>query len=100
MVIVIASVIVHDFHVCGPRIGPNKTHAESIVDADAVLASTIPLESFKSVSRRDPKELKSRRRSQLREFARRDLGDAGESGAPASREQRLRIGAFERLNQS
>lgn len=42
--------IVYDFYVCWPARCPTETDAPLSVDADAVLTSTLALQSFKTVS--------------------------------------------------
>jgi hypothetical protein len=65
-------VVVHDLDVVGSRGCPHKTDPILIVDADTVLASTIPRQSFQSVAWRHAQIFERRRRIQLIEFADRD----------------------------
>ena len=43
--------VVHNLHCGRPCGSPNETQPVLIVDADAVLASPVPFEGFKSVAR-------------------------------------------------
>ena len=87
--------VVNDLDVFRTGRRPAKTQAELVVYPDAVLSCAAALQAFKPVTRWRAQKLKCVRRIQLREFARRDFGDARESLALAGLEQRLRVSAAE-----
>jgi hypothetical protein len=45
------SVVIGNFDVDSPRVGPDETYAVLVVDANAVLAYAVALEAFQAVSR-------------------------------------------------
>jgi hypothetical protein len=46
--------IVHDLDIFSTRIRPTEAEAELIVNADAMLARTVPFQDFQPISRRNP----------------------------------------------
>lgn len=51
----VTSVIVDDRHVRRTSRSPDEADAPLVVDADAVLSSTVPLEEFQAIARWNPK---------------------------------------------
>jgi hypothetical protein len=45
-------VVVHNFHFVGISVAPHKADAPLIVDANAVLPSPVPVESFQAIASR------------------------------------------------
>jgi len=46
--------IVHDLDVFSPCVRPTEAEAELIVNADAMLARTVPFQRFQPIPRRNP----------------------------------------------
>lgn len=42
--------VVHNFHVCWPRIRPAKTNAVLLINPDAMLSLSIPFQGFQPIS--------------------------------------------------
>src|SRR5699024_3006764 len=64
-----ASVVIDDFNIEGITIMPAETNAKLIVDANAVLASTVAFERLQPMARRNTRKVVCRRRVQLHQFA-------------------------------
>src|SRR6266571_1596741 len=68
----ISSVVVHNFNVVGAAFVPAEANPPLIIDADAVLPGTVPLEGFQAVARRQPQVAQLPRAMQLRELPQSD----------------------------
>jgi hypothetical protein len=77
---------------------PNKANPISIVDSNAVLSSSISLERFQPVSRRNPQVNQVDRRFNLIQLAEGDVLDRCPSLIRARFEELLRFGISEALN--
>ena len=60
--------VIHDFHVVGIPIAPDKADATLIVDANVVLPFAVSVESFKTVPRRRRQVAEFSGNIQLAEF--------------------------------
>src|SRR5688572_20424032 len=60
IVMLVSSVVVHDFHAPGVPCFPLEAHPPLLIDADAVLPFSAPLQSFQPISGRDPERVKAR----------------------------------------
>jgi len=58
MLIASSFVIVHDFHIPRRSLTPFKAYPPLIVDADAVLATPVAVQSFEPIARRHPQIVK------------------------------------------
>src|SRR3546814_17239371 len=65
----VSSVVVDDLDIGGIRALPAKTHAELVVDANAVLNLAVAAQCFKAVARRDTQVVESSRPVELFELA-------------------------------
>jgi len=90
--------IVHDLDVFSPLIRPTKAEAKLIVNADAVLTSTVLFQGFQSIARRNPQIAELTRDLQLPQLASSDGRDIRESPDQRSLCKRLGLGALERLD--
>jgi len=61
--------IIHDLHVFGTHIRPNKTESISIVDADAILAVPVTPEPFEAISGRNAEIFEPPRYLELSQLA-------------------------------
>src|SRR3546814_13827480 len=68
----VSSVVVDDLDIGGLRALPAKTHAELVVDANAVLTLAVDAQCFKAVARRDTQAVEASRPVELFELASRD----------------------------
>ena len=66
-------VIIHNLHVVGIAIAPDKTNAPLVIDADAVLAFPVTFQGFQMIAGRRPQIAKFGRDIQLPQFS---LSDA------------------------
>src|SRR3546814_3403259 len=57
----VSSVVVDDLDIGGLRALPAKTHAELVVDANAVLTLAVAAQCFKAVARRDTQVVEASR---------------------------------------
>jgi hypothetical protein len=63
------SVVINNFNLVGVPVKPHKAQSPLIVDANAVLTSTIADQSLQSVARRDAQEIQRGRSVQLLQLA-------------------------------
>jgi len=70
--------VINDFHIFRTRIGPAKTDTPLIVDANAVLAETVTLESFKVIPGRHSQIIKTAGDLELPELTSCDLSNLRE----------------------
>jgi hypothetical protein len=54
MLIASSSVIVHDLHIPCRSLAPFEAYPPLIIDADAVLSTTVAMQSFEPIARRHP----------------------------------------------
>src|SRR3546814_8551045 len=85
----VSSVVVDDLDIGGLRALPAKTHAELVVDANAVLTLAVAAQCFKAVARRDTQVVEASRPVELFELASRHGFDAAETPHPVPPEKRL-----------
>jgi hypothetical protein len=71
-------VIIHDLDIFGASVRPTKTHAELIIDTDAMLPRAIAFQGFQSISWRHPQILQPARDVQLPQLTSRYRRDARE----------------------
>lgn len=90
--------IVHDFNVFSPGIRPAEAETKLIVNADAMLPSTVPFQDFQSIPRWDPQIVEPARNFQLSQLASRHARDFRESPNRRSFSKRLRIDTLECLD--
>src|SRR3546814_1565504 len=64
----VSSVVVDDLDIGGLRALPAKTHAELVVDANAVLTLAVAAQCFKAVARRDTQVVEASRPVELFEL--------------------------------
>lgn len=76
------SVVVDDFDVGGIRAQPAETQAESVVDANAVLAFAVAAQRFEAVAWRDAQVVEAPGPVELFQFAPGDGFDAVEASHP------------------
>lgn len=69
--------VVLDGDILGTCLGPDETDASLVVDADAVLARSIPLQSLQPVARRDTERVEVGRRVELMQLPIGRLVDPG-----------------------
>jgi hypothetical protein len=94
----LTSVVVHDFHVRRPVIGPPEADSELVVDTNAVSTLSIASQRFQPIARRRSQELKGVRSIEHREFARRNGCDRRKPLRLAGLEKALRFRATEALD--
>src|SRR5688572_2584689 len=92
------SVVVDDFDFFGISIHPDKANPESIVDAHAPLAGSIPSQGFEPVARRNAHVVDALRQVELYQLAQRRSFNACEPCRAVQSEEGLGIGALERLD--
>jgi hypothetical protein len=88
-------VVIHNFNVFWSTFRPFKTHAELVVDSDAMLASTITLQRFETIAWRAALEIQSRRRIEHLEFALCNFPKGLKFTDRGALKKRLRVPAFE-----
>lgn len=88
--------IVNDLHAFRTGGSPAKAYSPLVVDADAVLASTIRFQCFQVISRRHTQVLQATRNLQLPELCSCNRCDAGKSPDPVAGRQGFSIAAAER----
>ena len=66
------SVVIYDFYIACIAVLPFKTDTPLVVDPDAVLTGTSPLEGFQPVARRHPQRVQIRSGIDHQQFAARD----------------------------
>jgi hypothetical protein len=74
----VSSVIVHDFHIMGLASPPRKANSPLIIDPNAVLVSTVCLERFEAIARRNSKILQTPDSMEIEKFAARHAFDSPE----------------------
>jgi len=89
-------VVVDDFDVCRPRLGPPKTDSKLIIDPDAVLPFPITLQRLETVTWWHSQVIESAGNLQLSEFATRNGLETHEPANAAPSRQRLGVGIAER----
>src|SRR3546814_9140358 len=94
----VSSVVVDDLDIGGLRALPAKTHAELVVDANAVLTLAVAAQCFKAVARRDTQVVEHSRPVELFELASRPGVDDAEPPPPVPPEKRLRVLAAARFD--
>src|SRR3546814_11292889 len=87
----VSSVVVDDLDIGGLRALPAKTHAELVVDANAVLTLSGAAQCFKAVARRDTLGVEASRPVELFEFESRHGFDPAETPHTVPPEQPLRL---------
>ncbi len=92
-------VVVDDLYVEGISGAPDEADAPLIVDADAVLASTIALERLEPIAGRNPQIGEGVGRIENDEFSKRDaLKAGGQTTRAATLKERFRVGVAEGAN--
>jgi hypothetical protein len=91
-------VVVHDLYSLRPDGSPAKANAVLIVDADAVLAGTVALQSLEAVAWRNPEVVEPTGDLELSEFASSDRLDGDETPNPPSAGEGFGVGISERDN--
>src|SRR3546814_9421923 len=86
----VSSVVVDDLDIGGLRALPAKTHAELVVDANAVLTIAVAAQCFKAVARRDKQVVEASRPVALFELASSHGFDASETPHPVPTADRTR----------
>jgi hypothetical protein len=71
--------VVDDFHIFWPQVGPTKAKPPSIVDPDAVEAASIATQRLQTVSGRGAQKIQGLCGIQHRQFPGRDPGDGAET---------------------
>jgi len=74
-----SSVVVDDLNILSSRTRPPKADTPLVVDADAVLAPSLPLQRFQMITRRGTKKLQRAGGLELRQLARCHLQDYAEA---------------------
>ena len=90
--------IVHDLDVLSPLVRPTEAKAELLINTNAVLARTVPFQSFQSIARRNPQITELIRDLQLPQFASCHSRDVRESPDMRPFGERLRIATLKRLD--
>ena len=88
--------VIDDFNILRALRRPYKTHAELIVNANAVLSGAVTPQGFQPVARRRTQKVERAGRVQLNQLPPRDGLDVDEPLHTVSIKQALRIDAFER----
>src|SRR3546814_8265332 len=94
----VSSVVVDDLDIGGLRALPAKTHAELVVEANAVLTLAVAAQCFKAVARRDKQVVEASRPVELFELASRHGFAAPETRTPVPPAKRLRVLAAARFD--
>ena len=87
------SVIVHDFHIGYAPLGPDKTDAPLVIDANAVLSLAVACQGLQPVARRTAQEVQRHCGIQLRKLSLSDALDVDEVTRLSRSEQALCVDA-------
>jgi hypothetical protein len=91
-------VVVHYFDLVSAVVLPHKTNAPLIVDANAVLSSSITLQGFQVIARWHSQTDQFSCRMQLQQLAPSYALDVVEPGYPLASKQSLGVGTNERMD--
>lgn len=84
--------VIDNFNIGRPHLGPAKTNAPLVIDADTMLTGAITLQPFKTIAGRRSQVLKFSRRIDHIEFARSNFAEAPPLGRNlAVREEQLHL---------
>jgi hypothetical protein len=91
-------VVINDLNQVGMPVKPHKTHTPLIVDANAVLTSTITAQSLQPVTRRHTQEIKRGSSVQLLQLAQCNGSDVCKPGPASPLKESFRVCAPETEN--
>lgn len=94
----LVSVVIHDLNVNGVTFSPTKAHTELVVDAYAVLALAVTLQSFQPIAWWNPQVIETAGHAKLFQLATRNRFDVGKALGLFSLVQGLGVFAPEGLN--